>query len=189
MASVTIELQHALEAAGLMAPLAFVVLYATLTVLLVPGSIGSIAAGAVFGPLWGSVLTVLGATAGATAAFVVARRAGRARIAPRLGPKGRRVDRWLADNALLAMLAVRLVPLVPFNIANYAAGISPIGLRTYVVTTAVGIVPGTVAFVVLGSSASRPGSPAFLASLGALGLLMLAGWIARRVVDSPPPRS
>lgn len=180
MASLTSDLQHAVGAAGPLAPATFVVLYVLLTVLLVPGSVPTVAAGALFGAVWGSVLTVVGATLGASAAFLLARHAGRAAVAPRLGARGRRVDAWLARHGFLAVLLVRLVPLAPFNVVNYAAGVSGVSARSYVLATAVGIVPGTVAFVVLGSAVSRPGSAAFVGSLAAVAVLSLGGWVAGR---------
>lgn len=180
MASLTTQVEHVVRAGGLLSPVAFVLVYVVLTVLLVPGSIPTVAAGALFGPLWGSVLTILGATLGASAAFAIARRGGRDAVQRRLGARAHRLDCWLADHGFLAMVYARLIPLVPFNVANYAAGVSGVRPRAYVVATAVGIVPGTIAFVVLGSSLTDPRSSGFVASVGAIVALALAALLVDR---------
>lgn len=172
--------REAVEAAPA-APVVFVVLYAALTVLLVPGAVGSTAAGALFGAFWGTALTVLGATIGATAAFLIARSLGRAQIERMAGPKIAGVDRWLTDRGVGAVLFLRLVPLFPFNAVNYGAGLTAVPLRTYVAGTAIGILPGTVAFVGLGAGLDDPGSATFLGSLGLLVALSGAGVVALRV--------
>lgn len=168
--------REAVEAAPA-APVVFVVLYAALTVLLVPGAVGSTAAGALFGAFWGTALTVLGATA----AFLIARSLGRAQIERMAGPKIAGVDRWLTDRGVGAVLFLRLVPLFPFNAVNYGAGLTAVPLRTYVAGTAIGILPGTVAFVGLGAGLDDPGSATFLGSLGLLVALSGAGVVALRV--------
>lgn len=163
------------------AAVVFIALYALLTVLLVPGALGSAAAGALFGAVWGTALTLVGATLGATLAFVLARVLGRAQVERYAGGRIASVDRWLTDRGLGAVLFLRLVPLFPFNAVNYGAGLSGLPARTYVVGTAIGILPGTVAYVGLGAGLSDPGSTTFLASLGLLAALTAAGFLALRL--------
>lgn len=179
------EIRHVVEASGALGPAAFVLVYAGLTALMVPGSLTTVAAGALFGALWGSVLTVAGATLGAIAAFSIARRFGRERVERRLGQRTARLDRWLSGRGFRAMLVLRLLPVVPFNAVNYAAGLSGIRRRDYLLATVVGIVPGTVAFVGLGSSLSDPGSPAFVGSLAVVALLVIVTSVAQRRLAPP----
>jgi len=159
-------IEHLIGDGGAATPIAFIVVYVALTVALVPGSVPSVAAGVLFGAVWGSVLTVLGATLGATAAFLLARRFGRAPVRARGGDRFERLDGWVAQHGFATVLYVRLVPLFPFNAVNYAFGLTAVRARDYVAATALGIVPGTVAFVALGSSLGQPGSPGFLVALG-----------------------
>ena len=176
----THQIEQFVSSAGLLGPFLFVFTYAVLTVLLVPGSVSTLAAGALFGALWGTVLTVIGATLGATAAFAIARRGGRARVERAAGPRVERVDAWLSGRGFLAVLYVRLFPIVPFSAFNYAAGLTGISRRDYVAGTAIGIVPGTFAFVALGDALGEPGSPKFLIALGlVVGLAVLAPLIER----------
>lgn len=185
----TEQLEDLVAAAGVLGPVAFVVAYAALTVLLVPGTAASVAAGVLFGPVWGTVLTVIGATAGASAAFALARRGGRERARRRFGDRAERVDAWLAGRGLGAVLVARLMPIVPFNAFNYAAGLTSIRSRDYVLGTAVGIIPGTIAFVALGDALLSPGSPQFLAAAGAILALTAAGLLVerRRVARAQEP--
>lgn len=165
---------------GWAAPLLFVPLYAALVVVLVPGSVLTITAGLLFGGALGTLVTLVGATTGASIAFVVARTGGRPAV-ERLGSGAvARVDRWLGDRGLAAVITLRLVPLVPFSAANYAAGITAIRLRDFVAGTAVGIVPGTVAYNFLGARFTDPSDPVFLAAMAMLVSLAIGGSIALR---------
>ena len=80
---------------------------------------------------------------------------------------------------------MRLIPIFPFNAVNYAFGMTSV--RAYITATALGIVPGTIAFVALGSSLRDPGSPAFLIALGAVAALVVIGSVAGRVLRSGRP--
>lgn len=170
------------------APVVFVLLYAGLTVALVPGSVLTLAGGLLFGGGLGSVVSVVGATVGATIAFTIARAAGRRAVERLVSGRAARVDRWLAYRGILAVVTLRLVPLVPFSVANYAAGITAVRRRDFVVGTAVGIVPGTVAYTVLGSRATDPTDPGFLAATAGLVLLAVLGSLVLRRTDGPDPR-
>lgn len=166
--------------AGWVAPLAYILLYAALTVALVPGSVLTLAAGLLFGAVLGSVVAVVGAVAGGTAAFTLARKAGRGPVEQLISGRAARVDRWLGDRGLLAVVTLRLVPLVPFSVANYAAGITAVRLRDFVVGTAVGIVPGAVAYTILGANVADPTDPAFVAAVAALAVLAVVGGLVLR---------
>ncbi len=173
-------LRHAVESTGPLGPIVFVIAYGLLTVALVPGTIPSLAAGALFGPVWGSLLTIAGATAGAMAAFELARRLGRERTRRVVGARVLGADDWLHRRGLSGVIALRLLPMVPFNVLNYALGVSSVGRRDHALGTVVGIVPGTVAFVALGSTLGRPGSAGFVVSLVAVAALTLASILGSR---------
>ncbi len=95
---------------------------------------------------------------------------------------------WRA-RGLLALLYARLIPIVPFNLLNYAAGVSGMSTRGYVIATAVGIVPGTIAYTTLGHASAHPGSTPFVVSLGAVALLtLLARTLSHRRRRRPASR-
>jgi len=102
-------------------------------------------------------------------------------IAGRVTSGTHRSSRRLAGAARVpAVLYLRLVPAVSFDALNYAAGLSTVRFADYLLATVIGIVPGTVAFVMLSDALSRPGSPQFLAALGSIVVLALAARVSRR---------
>ncbi|MGI8633214.1 MAG: TVP38/TMEM64 family protein [Solirubrobacterales bacterium] len=174
------QLEELIDDTGLAGPLVYVALYAVLTVLMAPGAVITAAGGVLFGTFGGTALSVLGATAGALGSFVVARRLGRSDVEEIAGPRIERLDGWLRDRGFLAVLYVRLVPILPFNLLNYAAGVTAINRRDYLLGTVVGIIPGAFAFSALGSNLDEPTSPAFLGALGLIVVLAVGGTAADR---------
>lgn len=136
---------------GPLAPALFVLGYAVATVAFVPGSVLTLAAGAVFGIVQGMVWVFLGALLGSTAAFLMGRYVARDAVARRLGrdPRFRMLDRSVGDEGLKLVLLLRLTPIMPYNLLNYALGLTRIRLRDYVVG-AVGMLPGTLLYVYSG---------------------------------------
>lgn len=167
--------REAVSGAGAWAEVAFVAGYAAATLLVLPKNVLSVAAGVVFGTRTGVLLVWSAALLGASAAFWVGRALGRDGVHRLLGRHLDRLDRLVERRGGLAVLVARLVPVVPFTAVNYGSGITAVGFGPYLLATAVGILPGTVAYVVLGAHGSDPGSWPFLASLAALGLLAVVG--------------
>lgn len=136
-------------------PAALVFLYIAACVLLVPGSLLTLGAGAAFGPATGFGAVWLGATLGAVAAFLVGRYAARAWVEAKVqgDPRFKAVDRAIGREGFKIVLLARLSPAFPFNLLNYACGLTRIGLGPYAAATALGIVPGTLLYVYLGTLA------------------------------------
>jgi uncharacterized membrane protein YdjX (TVP38/TMEM64 family) len=128
------------------APVIFVAAYALLVMLALPGSSLTLAGGAVFGFATGSLLNWLGATIGAAGAYAIGRGLGRDAVRSLLGRRASAFDRLVADHGFLAMLRLRLIPLVPFNALNFSAGLAGVSARDYLIATAVGIIPGTLVY-------------------------------------------
>jgi uncharacterized membrane protein YdjX (TVP38/TMEM64 family) len=151
-AGVLLDAAAGVQRAGGWAPLLFVLLYAAATVLLVPGSILTLAGGALFGLVRGTGLVFVAANLGATAAFLLARSAARPVVIRRLGsdPRIGAVDRALALRGASVALLLRLSPVVPFNLLNYALGLTAIRLRDFLLAS-LGMLPGTVLYVYSGT--------------------------------------
>lgn len=179
------ELEDAFTGDGPRGPAAYVLLYAVLTVALVPGAALTVAAGALYGPVGGSLVSIAGATLGAVVAFALARRASGSAVDDLEGERVARIQKRLRDDGLWAMIALRLIPVVPFNVLNYVAGASALRTRDYVVGTVIGIVPGAVAYATLGGSLGDPGSPAFIGAAVLAVALMFAGVAAARRRERP----
>jgi uncharacterized membrane protein YdjX (TVP38/TMEM64 family) len=160
--------------------LVFIALTASPLVVLLPGTVSTIAAGLLYGPVLGSVVALIASSLGATAAFLVARYFRRGSIESILGQRTRSIDDRLAGASWRGVLLLRLVPLVPFNALNYAAELSGVTAPAYIVGTVVGIVPGTMAFAAAGSSAHDPSSPLFVAAFGLVVSLSLVTVVVGR---------
>jgi uncharacterized membrane protein YdjX (TVP38/TMEM64 family)/rhodanese-related sulfurtransferase len=135
---------------GHWAPILFVLLYALATVLFVPGSAFSLAGGAIFGPVWGTVWNLVGATSGAGLAFIAARYLASGWVAKKSGERLNRVLRGVEAEGWRFVAFVRLVPLFPFNLLNYALGLTRIEFGVYILTSAICMVPGAFAYTWLG---------------------------------------
>ncbi len=140
--------------AGVAAPLLFVGLYALATVLFLPGSVLTLAGGALFGPVWGTLYNLSGATLGAVLAFLVARYLAsdwvQARLEAGSGRRTQRLVKGVEAEGWRFVAFTRLVPLFPFNLLNYALGLTRIPLLAYAVATFVFMLPGAVAYTYLG---------------------------------------
>lgn len=178
------QLRRRFDGAGPLAPFAYALLYAVVTLSPLPKSVFTLAAGAVFGVAVGLPVVVAGATGGAVLAYYLARLLGRDAVQRLTGVSVARYDAWLARSGLQAVLVARLLPIIPFTVVNYLAGLTALRLRVLVLGTVVGILPATTAYVVLGAYGSEPGSWPFLMALGGLAALTLAGvglgWWRRR---------
>ncbi len=144
------SLEAWIAAQGPLAPVLFVLAYAVGAVLLVPGSLMTLAGGAVFGPLWGAALNLAGATLGAALAFLVARYLAYDAVTRVSGTRLRHLVRGVEAEGWRFVALVRLVPLFPFNLLNYALGLTGIRFTHYVLATAVCMVPGALAYTYLG---------------------------------------
>jgi len=191
----------AIEAVRSLGPWAwagYIGLYIVATVAWVPGSILTLASGVLFGLWMGTLLTLVGATAGATAAFLVARYVARTTVERKLGdrPRLRAIDRALSRRGARLVFLIRLSPAIPFNALNYALGVTGVPLRSYIWTSFLGMVPGTFLYVYAGYAAGQisgavdaePRGWGYWTLLG-VGLLatiaatILVTRVARRAVD------
>lgn len=168
------------DLAGITAP-AFLLLYACLCLLLAPRNVLSVAAGLLFGFGSGLLVALPGALLAAVAAFGLGRLLGREAVERFTGARVARVDALLERRGVVAVLVCRLLPVVPFGGVNYAAGLTAVRFRDYLVGTAVGMVPGAVAYVAVGALGASPTSAPFVVGVGVLLALSLGGsWVAGR---------
>ena len=165
-------------------PLAFMALYALGTVLFLPGSVLTLAGGALFGPLWGTLYNLTGATAGAAAAFLIARYLACDWVQRRAGGRTRQLIEGVEKEGWRFVVLVRLVPLFPFNLLNYALGLTRIPLGQYVVASYVFMLPGALAYTYLGYAGREViggGEDVIRKGLLALALLAAVAFLPRLV--------
>lgn len=179
-----VELDAALSGLGVWAPIAYVCLYAAGTVVFLPGSLFALAGGALFGPVWGAAFNLVGATIGASLAFLVARYVGGDWIARKAGGRLKRLIEGVEAEGWRFVAFVRLVPLVPFNLTNYALGLTRIRFLSYVMTSLICMAPGAIAYTWLGHAgreALSGDTSAIRYGLLALGLLAAIAVVPRLI--------
>jgi uncharacterized membrane protein YdjX (TVP38/TMEM64 family) len=165
----------------------FIGIYILQTALSLPGgAILTLAGGFLFGSLLGTVYVNLGATTGATLAFLAARYLLRDWVERKFGDRLAAVQKGFARNAFSYLLTLRLIPLFPFFLVNLVSGLTRISVGTYVIATAVGIIPGSFVFAYAGrqlgtiNSLREIVSPRVLLAFTLLGLLALVPILYRK---------
>ncbi|GAA3490734.1 hypothetical protein GCM10018987_48170 [Streptomyces cremeus] len=164
------------QLSGAMAAVLFGVAYGLCTVAFVPRPILNLAAGALFGTALGLTTSIGGTVLGAGISFGLGRLLGQDALRPML--RGRvllAADGVLSRHGFRSMLAIRLFPGVPFAAANYCAAVSRMRYLSFLTATGLGSIPNTLAYVIAGSEASSPTSPAFLISTGFIVVSSIAG--------------
>jgi len=174
--------------AGLAGPLLFMALYAIATVLFLPGSVLTLAGGALFGPLWGTFYNLTGATLGAVLAFLATRYLAadwvQTKVGKTTGGPIERLVKGVEAEGWRFVAFTRLVPLFPFNLLNYTLGLTRIPFLPYVVATYVFMLPGAVAYTYLGYAgreAMAGGEGLIQKGLIALALLAAAAFLPRLI--------
>ena len=170
------QVRQSVNALGWAGGVAFVGLYAAFTLTPAPKNVLSVVAGLVFGFSGALMLVYLGALMGAAVAFALGRWLGREAVERYTGSRVARLDDLVRRRGLAAVIGVRLIPIIPFTAINYGAGLTAVRRRDYALGTAIGILPGTAAFVALGAFGLEFGWPAWVA-IGVLGVLTLAAAI------------
>ena len=167
---------------GIWAPIVYVLLFAIGTVAFLPGSLFALAGGVLFGPVWGSVLNLLGAPLGASLAFLIARYLAGDWVSRKAGGSLKKLVTGVEAEGWRFVAFVRLVPLFPFNLTNYALGLTRISFLPYVFTSLVCMVPGAIAYTWLGHAgreAMAGNGAAIKYGLPALGLLAAIAFLPR----------
>ncbi|GAB4371200.1 MAG: TVP38/TMEM64 family protein [Bacteroidetes bacterium] len=172
---------------GIWAPIVFIAVWIVATVFFLPGLPITIVGALIFGPIWGSVYSLIGSTLGATAAFLVGRYAAREMVENliRRNATLARIDEGVRRHGWRMLMITRLVPLFPFNAQNYVYGLTRIPLVTYVLVSLVCMAPATVAYNFLAGAVRSGNFGRFFLYLAIAAVLLVVlslipGWIRRR---------
>jgi uncharacterized membrane protein YdjX (TVP38/TMEM64 family) len=152
------HLAAALGHFGFWAPAVFIALSATATVLLIPGALLTLTGGGLFGPFWGTIWNLTAATISASIAFLIARYVAADWVRSNAGPRLSRIIKGAEAEGWRFIAFTRLVPIFPFNPLNYALGLTRISFPTYVVTSAICMLPGSIAYTYLGYAGRQAAS-------------------------------
>ncbi|RMG58970.1 MAG: sulfurtransferase [Gammaproteobacteria bacterium] len=178
------QVQAFIEGLGWAGPVVFVLLYAVGTVLFFPGSVLTLAGGALFGPLWGTLINLTGATLGAVLSFLVARYLASDWVERRLGGRLKQLKEGVEQEGWRFVAFVRLVPLFPFNLLNYALGVTRIPLWTYAWSSFLFMAPGALVYTwmgYVGREALTGGEGLVQKALLGLALLAVVAFLPRLV--------
>jgi len=176
------SIESTIRGLGVWAPVGYIAAYALATVLFLPGALFGLAGGALFGPLWGTVWNLAGATLGATLAFLAARYIASDWVARKAAGRMKQIAEGIDAEGWRFIAMTRLVPLFPFNLLNYALGLTRIPLAHYILASFVCMVPGTAAYTWLGYAgreAAAGQGDALRYGLVGLGLLGLVAFLPR----------
>jgi uncharacterized membrane protein YdjX (TVP38/TMEM64 family) len=174
----------------------FILIYVLQTSFSLPGAtIMTLAGGFLFGSLWGPLYVNIGATTGATLAFLAARYLFHQWVERKFGNRLGPIQDGFAKNAFSYLLTLRLIPFFPFFLVNLLSGLTRVKVSTYVVATAIGIIPGSVVYAFAGrqlgtiNTLSELVSPRLLLAFSLLGLLMLVPILYRKFTQTPTDQS
>jgi uncharacterized membrane protein YdjX (TVP38/TMEM64 family)/rhodanese-related sulfurtransferase len=185
------QLEEQMRELGTWAPVLHLLLFALATVLFVPGSLFGLAGGALFGPALGTIVNLVGATLGAVVAFLIARYAAADLVKNKAGARLKKLIAGVEAEGWRFVALVRLVPLFPFSLSNYALGLTRIPFSQYVFASLVCMIPGTLAYTWLGHAgreAARGSTNAIrygLLGLAALAAIAFAPRLIRRWSEPP----
>ena len=179
------ELRALIQGYGAMAPLVYMLVYTIAPSMFLPGLPLTIVGGILFGPFWGVVYTITSATAGACVAFLISRYIARDWIEKKLkGPRWGQLDEGVEKHGWKIVAFTRLIPLFPFNLLNYAFGLTKITFVHYAVTTFICMLPACIAFIVFSSSLldliRGKVSPTFIIGLGLIIIVSLIPFFYNR---------
>lgn len=180
------KLRELIAAYGALAPAIYILIYALAPVLFLPGLPITIAGGILFGPFWGVVYTITGATIGASLAFLTARYVARDWVVAKLtGPKWAKLDSEVEQHGWKVVAFTRLIPAFPFNLLNYAFGLTSIPFIHYTAATFIFMLPACIAFIVFSSSildlVRGNISPASILGIGLIIFVSLIPVLYRRI--------
>lgn len=163
---------------GVFGPIIYMIMFSVIP----SGSIIAIAGGMAFGIYLGTLYTILGALLGATTAFYIARFLGREAVEKLLRGKFQSLGNGAKENGFLFILILRLIPVIPFNVISYGAGLTKINYKDYLLATMIGIIPGVIVFTNLGDKALNINSPEFVWAIAMFLGLIIASLVLKKKV-------
>jgi uncharacterized membrane protein YdjX (TVP38/TMEM64 family) len=171
-----VGLKEYIASCGVFGPIVYMTMFSVIPA----GSVIAIAGGMAFGMYLGTLYTIIGAIVGATVAFYISRLLGRGVVEKIIKGKMLRIEDGIEKGGFLLILILRLIPIIPFNVISYGAGLTRIKYIDYMLATMIGIVPGVLVFTNLGDKALDLGSPDFLWAVGILFLMLIVSILLKR---------
>ena len=174
------DIQTYVNSFGKLAPIIYIIIFALVPLTLFPDSIIAIAGGLIFGLVKGYIYTAIGAILGATLSFYISRKLGRNFVKKLTKEKLDNVEEMINSNGFFIIFMLRLIPLFPFDIISYGAGLTSVKYKDFILATFLGTIPGILVFTNLGAQSVNMGSGSFFLSLGALVLLFIISMVLKK---------
>ncbi|KTD18358.1 TVP38/TMEM64 family protein [Legionella jordanis] len=141
---------NAIKHLGWLAPFLFIVIYGIATILLLPTMVLTLTGGALFGPTFGTLLNLIGASFGAALAFLISRHLATDWFSGKRGPRMNKLILGVENNGWQFVALLRLVPIIPFNLVNYGLGLTGIKFSHYLITTLIFLTPAEIVYTYCG---------------------------------------
>ncbi len=167
------DIQNYVSSYGKFAPIIYIIMFALVPLTLFPDSILAIGGGLIFGLTKGYIYTLIGALLGASLSFYISRKLGRNFVKKLTKEKLDTIEKMINDKGFFVVLILRLVPLFPFDIISYGAGLTSIKFRDFMFATLIGTIPGILVFTNIGAQSVNIGSNSFYISIMALVVLVV----------------
>lgn len=177
------SIKNYINSFGVLSPIIYIIMFTLVPLTLFPDSILAVAGGMAFGLIYGTLYTIIGAVFGATLSFYIARFLGRDVVNKLVHGKGKWFENGVEKKGFFVVLMLRLIPLVPFDIISYGAGLSKIKFKDFLLGTVIGIVPGVLVFSNLGDKCINTSSVGFIMSVILLILLFTVSFIMKKRVS------
>jgi uncharacterized membrane protein YdjX (TVP38/TMEM64 family) len=174
------DIQTYVNSFGKLAPIIYIIIFALVPLTLFPDSIIAIAGGLIFGLVKGYIYTAIGAILGATLSFYISRKLGRNFVKKLTKEKLDNVEEMINSNGFFIIFMLRLIPLFPFDIISYGAGLTSVKYKDFILATFLGTIPGILVFTNIGAQSVNMGSGSFYVSIGALVLLFIISMVLKK---------
>ena len=174
------DIQTYVNSFGKLAPIIYIIIFALVPLTLFPDSIIAIAGGLIFGLVKGYIYTAIGAILGATLSFYISRKLGRNFVKKLAKEKLDNVEEMINSNGFFIIFMLRLIPLFPFDIISYGAGLTSVKYKDFILATFLGTIPGILVFTNIGAQSVNMGSGSFYISIGALVLLFIISMVLKK---------
>jgi uncharacterized membrane protein YdjX (TVP38/TMEM64 family) len=167
---------------GMLAPVVYIIMFTFVPLTLFPNALLAIASGMVFGVFYGMIYTIIGAVLGAALSFYIARFLGKDIVNKLVRGRGKWFQDGVEKEGFLIVFILRLIPLVPFDIISYGAGLSKIKFKDFLIATTIGIIPGVFVFINLGDKSQNINSLNFVLASALLGALVLVSYFIKKKI-------
>jgi uncharacterized membrane protein YdjX (TVP38/TMEM64 family) len=178
------DIKQFLDSLGLLAPIVYIVLFTFVPLTFFPDSVLAIAGGMAFGFFKGTLLTIIGALCGGSLAFFIVRYLGQEVIKKIIKKDISILRKHTQEKGFFVVLILRLIPLVPFDVISYSAGLSEIKYKDFLLATLLGIVPGVAVFSNIGDKSLEAGSFEFYISIALLVVLLVVSVLLKKKIST-----